>query len=139
LLIHSVRGAAKYGDANIEWRFPAYAGLTRASLNIHFDLTAEFILSHLYRKEFGLGMFLNPSMLRAVRPKELRKMLGHFMKLNQGLIAPGQKQVTPLQAKLHYMKIVSELRSFGGKCFLATLVVRPQLALLVTSGSLVYM
>ena len=45
------------------------------------------------------------------------------MKLNQGLIAPGQKQVTPLQAKLHYMKIVSELRSFGGKCFLATLVV----------------
>ena len=50
-------------------------------------------------------------------------MLGHFMKLNQGLIAPGQKQVTPLQAKLHYMKIVSELRSFGGKCFLATLVV----------------
>ena len=75
------------------------------------------------RREFGLGMFLNPSMLRAVRPKELRKMLGHFMKLNQGLIAPGQKQVTPLQAKLHYMKIVSELRSFGGKCFLATLVV----------------
>ena len=76
-----------------------------------------------FRREFGLGMFLNPSMLRAVRPKELRKMLGHFMKLNQGLIAPGQKQVTPLQAKLHYMKIVSELRSFGGKCFLATLVV----------------
>lgn len=76
-----------------------------------------------FRREFGLGIFLNPSMLRAVRPKELRKMLGHFMKLNQGLIAPGQRQVTPLQAKLHYMKIVTELRSFGGKCFLATLVV----------------
>lgn len=60
-------------------------------------------------------------------------MLAHFMKMNQGLIAPGQKQVTPLQAKLHYMKIVSELRSFGGKCFLATLVVS---WILFTSGRL---
>ncbi|XP_067949504.1 FERM and PDZ domain-containing protein 4-like [Watersipora subatra] len=78
----------------------------------------------LIEREFSLAIFLNPSILRVVKPKELRKMLAHFMKLNQGLIAPGQNQVTPLQAKLHYMKIVSELRSFGGKCFLATLVDR---------------
>ena len=44
------------------------------------------------------------------------------MKANLNL-APGQKQITPLQAKLHYMKIISELRTFGGKCFMATLVV----------------
>ena len=38
---------------------------------------------------------------------------------------PDQVTISPVfpQAKLHYMKIISELRTFGGKCFMATLVV----------------
>lgn len=57
-----------------------------------------------------------------MKPKDIRKMINHYMKSNLSL-APGQKQITPLQAKLHYIKILSELRTFGGKCFMATLVV----------------
>ena len=45
------------------------------------------------------------------------------MKLNQNLTAPGQKQLTALQAKLHYMKIVSELKTFGSRVFMVTLLV----------------
>ena len=52
-----------------------------------------------------------------MKRKELRKLLSHFVKVNQQLIAPGQKQLTALQAKLHYLKIISELPSYGAKCF----------------------
>ena len=58
-----------------------------------------------------------------MKAKDLRKMIAHYLKANQNLTAPGQKSLTALQAKLHYMKIISELRSFGGKLFIATLVV----------------
>ena len=57
-----------------------------------------------------------------MKAKEVRKLLNHYMKLNQNL-APGQKQLTELQAKLHYLKILSQLKAFGGKCFVATFVV----------------
>ena len=58
-----------------------------------------------------------------MKTKDVRKMISHYMKANNNLTAPGQKQLTALQAKLHYMKLISELRTFGGKCFMATLVV----------------
>ena len=78
----------------------------------------------IFRKECGLDKFVPHSLLDSMKGKDLRKMLSHYIKLNQGLTAPGQKQLTELQAKLHYMKMIGELRSFGGKCFIATLVVR---------------
>ena len=64
--------------------------------------------------------------------QELRKLIGHFLKLNSSLVSPGQKFLTGLQvmmmimimmimimlqAKLHYLKIISELPSYGAKCF----------------------
>ena len=49
--------------------------------------------------------------------QELRKLIGHFLKLNSNLVSPGQKFLTGLQAKLHYLKIISELPSYGAKCF----------------------
>lgn len=49
--------------------------------------------------------------------QELRKLIGHFLKLNTNLVSPGQKFLTGLQAKLHYLKIISELPSYGAKCF----------------------
>lgn len=52
-----------------------------------------------------------------MKRKELRKLLSHFVKVNQQLTAPGQKQLTALQAKLHYLKIIAELPSYGAKCF----------------------
>ena len=68
-----------------------------------------------------MDKFVPGSVLDAMKAKDIRKMITHYMKANLNL-APGQKQITPLQAKLHYMKIISELRTFGGKCFMATLV-----------------
>ncbi|XP_078684739.1 uncharacterized protein LOC144918109 isoform X2 [Branchiostoma floridae x Branchiostoma belcheri] len=74
-------------------------------------------------KECGLDKFLPPSMLQTVKEKELKRLLGHHLKVVQhSLTAPGQKTLSPLQAKLHYLKIMSELRSFGGKYFQATLM-----------------
>ena len=57
-----------------------------------------------------------------MKRKELRKLLAHFLKLNSNLISgsgsgSGQKHLTALQAKLHYLKIISELPSYGAKCF----------------------
>lgn len=66
--------------------------------------------------------FLPASVLETTKSKELRKLLNHYMKINEGLI-PGQKQLTELQAKLHYVKILSQLKAFGGKVFVATFVV----------------
>ena len=57
-----------------------------------------------------------------MKRKELRKLLGHFLKLNSSLTTgggngSGQKNLTALQAKLHYLKIISDLPSYGAKCF----------------------
>ncbi|XP_064482269.1 uncharacterized protein LOC135395026 isoform X2 [Ornithodoros turicata] len=68
-------------------------------------------------RECGLKRFVPASLLETMKRKELRKLLGHYLKQNQALSAPGQKQLTALQAKLHYLKIVGELPSYGAKCF----------------------
>jgi len=69
------------------------------------------------RREYGLERFVPTSLVEAMKRKELRKLLSHFVKVNQQLTAPGQKQLTALQAKLHYLKIIAELPSYGAKCF----------------------
>ena len=48
--------------------------------------------------------------------------------MNTNLTAPGQKNLTALQAKLHYLKIISELPSYGAKCFSTTLSVSTYLS-----------
>ena len=74
------------------------------------------------RKECGLEKFVPSSLAETMKRKELRKLLGHFLKLNSSLTAgggngSGQKNLTALQAKLHYLKIISDLPSYGAKCF----------------------
>ena len=74
------------------------------------------------RKECGLEKFVPSSLAETMKRKELRKLLGHFLKLNSSLTAGGgngssQKSLTALQAKLHYLKIISDLPSYGAKCF----------------------
>ncbi|XP_059147395.1 uncharacterized protein LOC131935096 isoform X2 [Physella acuta] len=73
-------------------------------------------------KASGLDKFVARSLIENMKSKDLRKMLAQYMKANQSLTAPGQKQLTALQAKLHYMKIVSELKSFGCRVFMVTLL-----------------
>lgn len=85
-----------------------------------------FSTHHLFcflRKESGLDKFVAHSLLENMKSKDLRKMLAQYMKMNQSLTAPGQKQLSALQAKLHYMKIISELKTFGSRVFMVTLLV----------------
>lgn len=84
-------------------------------------------------RESGLDRFVPVSLLESMKRKELRKLLSHFLKQNQALCAPGQKHLTALQAKLHYLKIISELPSYGSKCFSTNLRdSNPEVALLVS-------
>ncbi|XP_029836745.2 uncharacterized protein LOC8040054 isoform X3 [Ixodes scapularis] len=95
--------------------------LKLAALHIHLHaLTSGMqgkITIKAVERESGLKRFVPASLLETMKRKELRKLLSHFLKQNQSLCAPGQKQLTPLQAKLHYLKIVGELPSYGAKCF----------------------
>lgn len=70
-----------------------------------------------YRREFGLERFVPVSLMSTMKRKELRKLIGHFLKLNHNLSPTGQKSLTSLQAKLYYLNIISELPSYGAKCF----------------------
>lgn len=84
-------------------------------------------------RESGLDRFVPVSLLDSMKRKELRKLLSHFLKQNQALCAPGQKHLTALQAKLHYLKIISELPSYGSKCFSTNLKdSNPEVSLLVS-------
>ncbi|XP_072400466.1 uncharacterized protein [Diabrotica undecimpunctata] len=69
-------------------------------------------------REFGLERFIPASLLENIKRKEIRKLIGHFLKLHSSMAGMG-KQLTALQAKLHYLDIVSQLPSYGAKCFSA--------------------
>lgn len=75
----------------------------------------EIFMCH--RQEFGLERFVPVSLMSTMKRKELRKLIGHFLKLNHSLSPAGQKSLTSLQAKLYYLNIISELPSYGAKCF----------------------
>ena len=93
-------------------------------LNIMNPVDNKYYLSEFlpFRRECGLERFVPTGLLSSMKRKEVRKILSHHVKQCQ-LLEPGQKLLSPLQAKLHYMKLVSELRSFGGRCFMATMLV----------------
>ncbi|XP_045467431.1 uncharacterized protein LOC123675910 isoform X2 [Harmonia axyridis] len=69
-------------------------------------------------RDFGLERFVPASLLENMKRKELRKLIAHFLKLHSSMAGPG-KQLTALQAKLHYLDIVGQLPSYGAKCFSA--------------------
>lgn len=97
-----------------------------ASLHIHQYLLANKQTTKgsikTIEKEDGLDRFLPKNVLSNWKIKELRKMINHHMKQNQNLTAPGQKQLTELQAQLHYLKIIGGLKSFGTRTFLTTIL-----------------
>lgn len=82
-------------------------------------------------KEFGLEKFVPRGLRESMKIKDLRKILTQCLKMNQNLTAPGQKQLTALQAKLHYMKILNELNMFGSRIFMVTLLDKMQEAMVL--------
>ncbi|RXN05316.1 FERM and PDZ domain-containing 4-like protein [Labeo rohita] len=78
-------------------------------------------LAALQIKEWGLAQFLPPAVLSSMKEKNIKKALTHILKTNQNLVPPGKK-LTALQAKVHYLKYLSDLRLYGGQVFKSTLV-----------------
>uniref|UniRef100_A0AAZ1XV22 FERM and PDZ domain containing 4 n=1 Tax=Oreochromis aureus TaxID=47969 RepID=A0AAZ1XV22_OREAU len=73
------------------------------------------------QKEWGLSLFLPPAVLSSMKEKNIKKALTHILKTNQNLVPPGKK-LTALQAKVHYLRYLSELRLFGGREFKSILL-----------------
>ncbi|KAL3278442.1 hypothetical protein HHI36_013763 [Cryptolaemus montrouzieri] len=82
------------------------------------NISAGKLTMKTIEKDFGLERFVPASLLENMKRKELRKLVAHFLKLHSSMAGPG-KQLTPLQAKLHYLDIISQLPSYGAKCFSA--------------------
>ncbi|KAM9767117.1 FERM and PDZ domain-containing protein 4-like [Menidia menidia] len=73
------------------------------------------------QKEWGLSLFLPPTVLSSMKEKNIKKALTHILKTNQNLVPPGKK-LTALQAKVHYLRYLSELKLYGGREFRSILL-----------------
>uniref|UniRef100_A0A3B3D578 FERM and PDZ domain containing 4 n=1 Tax=Oryzias melastigma TaxID=30732 RepID=A0A3B3D578_ORYME len=73
------------------------------------------------QKEWGLTLFLPPTVLSNMKEKNIKKALTHILKTNQNLVPPGKK-LTALQAKVHYLRYLSELKLYGGREFKSILL-----------------
>uniref|UniRef100_A0A8C6KB85 FERM and PDZ domain containing 4 n=2 Tax=Nothobranchius furzeri TaxID=105023 RepID=A0A8C6KB85_NOTFU len=73
------------------------------------------------QKEWGLSLFLPPIVLSSMKEKNIKKALTHILKTNQNLVPPGKK-LTALQAKVHYLRYISELKLYGGREFRSILL-----------------
>nr|XP_020452180.1 FERM and PDZ domain-containing protein 4 isoform X1 [Monopterus albus] len=96
------------------------AALQMYILTINTKQTQKVSLKYI-EKEWGLALFLPPAVLSSMKEKNIKKALTHILKTNQNLVPPGKK-LTALQAKVHYLKYLSDLRLYGGRVFKSTLI-----------------
>ncbi|XP_056294213.1 FERM and PDZ domain-containing protein 4 isoform X4 [Pseudoliparis swirei] len=96
------------------------AALQMYILTINTKQSQKVSLKYI-EKEWGLALFLPPAVLSSMKEKNIKKALTHILKTNQTLVPPGKK-LTALQAKVHYLKYLSDLRLYGGRVFKSTLI-----------------
>uniref|UniRef100_A0A673LFB2 FERM and PDZ domain-containing protein 1-like n=1 Tax=Sinocyclocheilus rhinocerous TaxID=307959 RepID=A0A673LFB2_9TELE len=74
-------------------------------------------------KEWGIESFVSHTLLRNMREKDLKKAISYHMKkiLSQ---EPKQRVISVDQARLNYMNEMSEVKSYGGKAFSATMMLQ---------------
>ncbi|XP_035267689.1 FERM and PDZ domain-containing protein 4-like isoform X2 [Anguilla anguilla] len=96
------------------------AALQMYILTVSTKQTQKVSLKYI-EKEWGLAVFLPPAVLSSMKEKNIKKALNHILKTNQNLVPPGKK-LTALQAKVHYLKYLSDLRLYGGRVFKSTLL-----------------
>ncbi|XP_071783089.2 FERM and PDZ domain-containing protein 4 [Centroberyx gerrardi] len=96
------------------------AALQMYILTINTKQSQKVSLKYI-EKEWGLALFLPPAVLSSMKEKNIKKALTHILKTNQNLVPPGKK-LTALQAKVHYLKYLSDLRLYGGRVFKSTLL-----------------
>ncbi|XP_062925192.1 FERM and PDZ domain-containing protein 1 [Mobula hypostoma] len=76
-------------------------------------------------KDWGIENFVSPTILHNMKEKDVRKAINYHLKNNQSLIPPGQKHlISPTQLRLNYLNMLSNLRTYGGKTFHATLMLQ---------------
>ncbi|XP_071394704.1 FERM and PDZ domain-containing protein 1 [Centroberyx affinis] len=75
-------------------------------------------------KTWGIENFVSSTLLRNMREKDLRKAIGYHMKKSQSQQDPKQKSMSVNQARTNYLEELSELKSFGGKSFSATMMLQ---------------
>ncbi|XP_055375517.1 uncharacterized protein LOC129608184 [Condylostylus longicornis] len=96
--------------------------LRLAALHIHQHALANNVSPakltvKIVEREFGLERFVPSSLVEGMKRKELRRLISHFLKLNSQMTGSSSKMLTQLQAKIHYLDIISGLPSYGAKCF----------------------
>ncbi|XP_066562014.1 FERM and PDZ domain-containing protein 4 isoform X3 [Amia ocellicauda] len=96
------------------------AALQMYILTVTTKQTQKVSLKYI-EKEWGLATFLPPAVLSSMKEKNIKKALTHILKTNQNLVPPGKK-LSALQAKVHYLKYLSDLRLYGGRVFKSTLL-----------------
>ncbi|XP_034544769.1 FERM and PDZ domain-containing protein 1 [Notolabrus celidotus] len=75
-------------------------------------------------KTWGIENFVSSTLLRNMREKDLRKAISYHMKKSQSLHDPKQKGLSVNQARMNYLEELSDLKSFGGKSFSATMMLQ---------------
>ncbi|CAG9804042.1 unnamed protein product [Chironomus riparius] len=100
----------------------ADVALRLAALHMHHHALANNISPSkltvkTVEREFGLERFVPTSLIEGMKRKELRRLISHFLKLNSTMTGSSTKILTQLQAKIHYLDIISALPSYGAKCF----------------------
>ncbi|XP_053183190.1 FERM and PDZ domain-containing protein 1-like [Scomber japonicus] len=75
-------------------------------------------------KTWGIENFVSSTLLRNMREKDLRKAIGYHMKKSQSQHDPKQKGLPADQARINYLEELSDLKSFGGKSFSATMMLQ---------------
>ncbi|KAK6309568.1 hypothetical protein J4Q44_G00194490 [Coregonus suidteri] len=96
------------------------AALQMYILTINTKQSQKVSLKYI-EKEWGLALFLPPAVLSSMKEKNIKKALTHILKTNQNLVTPGKK-LSALQAKVHYLKYLSDLRLYGGRVFKSILL-----------------
>ncbi|KAM9486775.1 FERM and PDZ domain-containing protein 4-like [Clarias gariepinus] len=96
------------------------AALQMYILTISTKQTQKVSLKYI-DKEWGLALFLPPAVLSSMKEKNIKKAIAHILKTNQNLVPPGKK-LTALQAKVHYLKYLTDLRLYGGRVFKSVLL-----------------
>uniref|UniRef100_A0A8C7WLM1 Toll-like receptor 7 n=1 Tax=Oncorhynchus mykiss TaxID=8022 RepID=A0A8C7WLM1_ONCMY len=96
------------------------AALQMYILTINTKQSQKVSLKYI-EKEWGLALFLPPAVLSSMKEKNIKKALTHILKTNQNLVPPGKK-LSALQAKVHYLKYLSDLRLYGGRVFKSVLL-----------------
>ncbi|XP_040273281.1 FERM and PDZ domain-containing protein 1 isoform X2 [Bufo bufo] len=91
---------------------------------IHSCGQSQKITFKYIEKDWGIDNFLSPTLLRNMRGKDIKKAIGFHMKRNQCILEPRQKPISASQVRLQYLKILGDLKTYGGKIYNATLMLQ---------------